>query len=254
MRRAAVWAAAIGCLGAAAAAPVIEVENDAGVPAAELDSILHDFRAWAARVYGYHHADPGPVRLTLTRKVPFGFYQDRTVLLPPSKDRWEMLDNWVHELTHHATGHDSSFFFKEGIAVHTLEKLFAEEQRVPQTWPQFGRSTDAWVAVYAARGRLPKLADALGWPRYRGDTPDNDFRSWQIYNIAGSFCGWYIRRYGYGEFRKAFAAEWPAQDSGELEQAWLADIARRKPAPFDPAGVLPGRPRYRAYAERLKTP
>ena len=238
---------------AAAPSPAISVINDAGVPAAELESILTDFRAWAVRVYRHNHvADPAPVTLKLTRKVPFGFYQDRTVLLPPSTDRWEMLDNWVHELTHHATGHESSFFFKEGIAVHTLEALFGEEGRVPQTWPQFGHTTDAWVSLYVARGRMPKLADALAWPHYRGDTADNDFRSWQIYNVAGSFCGWYIRRYGYDAFRQAFASEWPPQDSVKLEKEWLAAIVANKPAPFDPATVLAGRPRYRAYAERLK--
>jgi hypothetical protein len=236
-------------LGAQARDPVIEVNNDAGLPPAELESILQDFRAWAARVYAYNHADPGPVTLKLTRKVPFGFYQGTTVLMPPSTDRWEMLDNWVHELTHHATGHQSSFFFKEGIAVHTLEALFAQEKRVPQTWPQFGQSTDAWVALFAARGRMPKLADALSWPRY---DRDDDFGSWQIYNIAGSFCGWYRAAYGHAALRQAFKAEWPAQDSAQLQREWLAAIAAKAPKTFDPDAVLPRAPRYRAYAERLR--
>lgn len=236
--------------GALAAEPVIRVDNHANVPAAELDSILRDCRAWAARVYAYHGTDPGPVTLKLTRDVPFGFYRAGTVLMPPAKDRWELLDNWVHELTHHTLGHDSSFFFKEGAAVHTLEHLFAQEGRVPDTWPQFGQRTDAWVKLYAARGRLPKLGDALAWPRYRGATPEQDFRSWQIYNIGGSFVGWYLRRHGRAAFRQAFADEWPAQDSAALERAWLASVAA---APdFDPAAVLPGRPRYAEYARRLR--
>jgi hypothetical protein len=241
-------------LAARAAAPVIEVENDAGVPPAELESILRDFRPWAERVYAYNQVGaPKPVTLKLTRKVRFGFHRNGTVWLPPSKNRWEMLDNWVHELTHHATGSDSSFFFKEGIAVHTLETLFALEGRVPATWPQFGQATDAWVAVYVARERMPKLDELLTWPRYLGATRDDDFRSWQVYNIAGSFCGWYIRRYGHAAFREAFAREWPAQDSAGLQRAWLADIAAGKPASFDPAKVLPVKnPRYRAYAERLR--
>jgi len=245
------WAAALALLATAAfaAEPVITVENEARLPPAELESILRDFRAWAVRVYRHNHvSDPAPVALRLTRKVPFGFYQDRTVLLPPSKDRWEMLDNWVHELTHHATGHDSSFFFKEGIAVHTVEALFAEQQRVPQSWPQFGQSTDAWVALYRARGKLMPLKDSLAWPRYRRD---DDFGSWQVYNVAGSFVGWYLATYGHDAFRTAFASEWPAQDSDELQKQWLAAIDVRKPASFDPEKVLPRRPRYRAYAERL---
>jgi len=234
---------------AAEAAPIIRVENDAGLPPAEIESVVKDFRAWAVRVYAYTRSEPGPVTLQLTRKVPFGFYRDRTVLMPPSKDRWEMLDNWVHELTHHATGHDSSFFFKEGIAVHTLEKLFAEEGRVPQTWPQFGQSTDAWVALYRARGKLPSLKQALTWPRY---LREDDFGSWQIYNIAGSFVGWYLATYGHAAFHEAFAQEWPEQDSGELERRWLAALAAKKPKSFDPQAVLSRTARYQAYARRLR--
>ena len=232
----------------------IRVVNEAGVPQAELESILGEFRLWAARVYGYIGNEPGPVTLKLSRRVPFGFYRDGTVLLPPSRDRWEMLDNWIHELSHHATGHDSSFFFKEGIAVHTLEKLFADAGRVPETWPQFGRSTDAWVLLYESRGRLPPLRDALGWEHYKGSTRDDDFRSWQVYNIAGSFTGWYLARHGRAHWRAAFAAEWPAEDSADLQRAWLAAIRARAPATFDPDKVLPGTPRYRGYAERLKPP
>ena len=235
---------------AAAREPVIRVENDARVPAAQLESILQDCRAWAVRVYRYHEVeDPAPVTLKLTHRVPFGFYRDGTVLMPPSADRWELLDNWVHELTHHATGHDSSFFFKEGIAVHTLEKLFGEEGRVPDTWPQFGQRTDAWVRLYVARGQRMPLSDALAWPRYRGDTPEQDFRSWQIYNLAGSFVGWYLKRHGRDAFRHAFAREWPAQESTALERDWLAAIAG--PPEFDAGEVLPDRPRYREYAQRL---
>ena len=245
--------ALLACGLALADAPAeILVRNEAQVAQAELDSILKDFRVWAARVYGYNQVrQPRPVTLKLTRSVPFGFYRDNTVIMPPDEDRWEMLDNWVHELTHHATGHDSSFFFKEGIAVHTLEALFRQEGRVPQPWPQFGHSTDAWVNLYLQRGRLMKLADALAWPNYRGDTPDDDFRSWQIYNQAGSFIGWYIGRYGYPAFRESFKAEWPREDSATLEQEWLESVRAKKLPLFDPAKVLPSKARYRAYAERL---
>jgi hypothetical protein len=237
---------------AGAAEPQITVEDRAGVPAAELESILRDFRAWGDRVYRYHGVQPAPVTLRLSREVGFGFYRGGTVILPPSPDRWQMLDDWVHELTHHALGHESSFFFKEGASVHTLEKLFGEEGRVPSTWPQFGRSTDAWVALYTARGVRVPLAEALAWPRYRGATAEEDFRSWQIYNQAGSFVGWYIGRHGQAAFREAFARQRPAQDPGELERAWLAAIAARQPPPVDPATALPRSRRYDEYARRLR--
>jgi len=236
---------------AAVPVPVITFVNEAVVPPQQMESIERDFRDWATRVYAYHEAAPGPVTVRLTRKVPFGFYSEGTVLLPPN-DRWTMLDDFVHELTHHVTGHDSSFFMKEGASVHTLEALFAQEGRVPQEWPQFGQTTDAWVALYVARGEMMRLSEALAWPRYRGDTADNDFRSWQIYNIAGSFTGWYLRRYGRAAYREAVRTEWPEQDSGELAKAWLADVAARKPPVFDPEKVMPKNRRYRGYVERLK--
>jgi hypothetical protein len=247
-----IWAGAVAA--APAGDPPIRVENEAGLPAAELDAILADFRGWALRVYAYNHVDPpAPVTLKLTRKVPFGFYEGDTVIMPPSDDRWEMRDNWVHELTHHATGHDSSFFFKEGIAVHTLEHLFGEDGRVPDTWPQFGRTNDAWVNLYVARGQMMPLRTALEWEGWQGGTPDSDFHSWQIYNLAGSFVGWYIGRYGYAAFHQAFADEWPAQDSTQLERDWLASIRDKKLAVFDAATVLPVKnPRYQRYLERLK--
>ena len=236
---------------AAAPAPVITFDNQAGVAPAQMAEIERDFRDWAARVYAYHDAAPGPVTVRITNKVPFGFYSEGTVLLPPN-ERWTMLDDFVHELTHHVTGHASSFFFKEGASVHTLEALFAQEGRVPKEWPQFGRTTDEWVALFVARGRMMKLDEALAWPRYLGNTPDQDFRSWQIYTIAGSFTGWYLKKYGRAAWRDAVAKEWPAQDSGELQKAWLADVAARKPAAFDPEKVLGKSRRYRGYAERLQ--
>ena len=236
----------------AATGPEIRVENDASVPPAQLDSILRDFRAWGARVYAFNHAVPdAPVKLKLTHAVPFGFNVGDTVELPPSDDRAAMIEDWVHELTHHVTGHESSFFFKEGIATRTLDALFAEDGRVPQGWPNYGHSSDAWVALYQARGAGLPLADALAWPGYRGDSPEHDFRSWQVYNIASSFVGWYITRDGYDAFRAAFAKQWPAEDSAALEREWLAALRARKLAPFDAAAALPQGRRYRYYAGRL---
>lgn len=233
------------------AALPIEVINEAGVPADTLAATLRDFQEWARRVHAYHGVrEPRPVTLRLTREVPFGFYRDGVVILPPN-NRWTMLDDWVHEFTHHVTGQDSDFFFKEGIAVHTLEELFRREGRIPGTWPQFGRPTDAWVALFAERNVLPPLREALEWPRYRGDTPEHDFRSWQIYLIGGSFAGWYIRRHGMEDFQAAFRRR-SFDALPALERAWLAHVAAAAPGAFDPAAALPPAPRYRAYVERLR--
>lgn len=251
MGRAAALLALLAALAAGAPAPQIRVENEAGVAPAELDSILADFRDWGARVYAWHGVPAGPVRLRLTRAVPFGFYRNGVVLLPPSDDRGAMLEDWVHELTHHALGSDSSFFFREGLATHTVDALFAQDGRRPQNWPYFGRTCDEWAQLFARRGRLPPLAEALTWPRYRGDTPEHDFRSWQVYLIGGSFSGWYRQRYGPEALRAAFRAEWPAQDSAEAQAQWQAWLAQRGLPAFDPAAVLPDRPRYRAYRRAL---
>lgn len=253
MRRALILVLLLSTLAASAAAHTevaLHIDNRAGVPAQELAAIERDFRVWASRVYAYHDARPGPVTVRITNRVPFGFYSRGTVMLPPG-ERWNMLDDFVHEVTHHVTGHDSSFFLKEGTSVHTLEALFAREDRVPGTWPQFGRSTDAWVALYVARGRMLPLKEALSWPHYRGRSAEEDFRSWQIYNIAGSFTGWYRERYGQAALRGALKRGAPAQAIDELERAWLADIASRRPASFDPAEVIPRNRRYDGYVARL---
>jgi hypothetical protein len=239
------------CTAAAALgdAPAIEVVNDAGVAPAEIDSIVADFRLWAARLYDYHGVTPKPVTLKLTKQVPFGFYRDGTVLLPPSADRQAMLEDWVHELTHHALGRDSSFFFREGAATHTVEALFARERMVPRGWPYFGRSCDAWVALFEQRGARLPLREALSWPGYlRG----KDFESWQVYLAGCSFIGWYRQQHGPAGFRAAFDAAAPAGDLARLEKDWLAAVRARRPPAFDPAATLPATRRYRAYADRLK--
>jgi hypothetical protein len=173
--------------------------------------------------------------------------------MPPDDDAEEMLESWIHELTHHATGQDSSFFLKEGIATHTLEALFLRERRVPQGWPNYGQTCDAWVSLYQQRGKMMPLREALAWPHFDGSSADGDFKSWQLYNVGGSFTGWYISRYGYAHFREAFRKEWPAEDSAVLERAWLGWIAAQKLPRFDPAKALPDSPRYRGFVERLQS-
>lgn len=252
MRRALATGLLLAALAAGAQSPPeIRVENEAGVAPAALDSILADFGAWGARVYAHHGATPGVVRLRLTRSVPFGFYRNGTVLLPPSPDRGAMLEDWIHELTHHVLGRDSSFFFREGAATHTVEALFAQDGRVPQGWPYFGRACDAWVQLFVRREQLPPLEAMLTWPRYRGETPEQDFRSWQIYLAGGSFVAWYRQRHGSAGFRAAFAERRPAADAGTAQAQWLAAVAARRLPDFEAAAVLPARPRYQAYAGYL---
>jgi hypothetical protein len=231
----------------------IAVVNDADLPEAQLQAMVREYSGWARKVYRYNYVtQPRPVTLRLSRDAHVAMYGQGEVLMPPDDDPNEMLESWIHELTHHATGQDSSFFFKEGIATHTLEALFLRENRMPQGWANYGHTTDEWVSLFLQRGKLPPLKEALAWPHYQGDTADADFRSWQIYLAGGSFCGWYLSTYGYPHFREAFVKEWPAEDSGVLEKAWLASVRAQKLKPFDPAKALPDSPRYRAFVERLR--
>lgn len=232
----------------------IRVVNQAGLSEPRVQSLLADFRTWGERVYSYLNASHvAPLRLVLTNDAGYGYYSQGSLYIPPA-DRDEMLETWVHELAHHVTGHNSSFFFKEGIASHTLEALFASADRIPQGWPQYGVPIDAWVHLFRKRGELPPLTQALAgssaW-RQRDDGREADFRSWQIYLIGASFSGWYLQRYGHAAFQQAFTAKRPAQPLAELEKLWLQHLDARKYAEFDPARHLPPRERYRYFARRL---
>ena len=235
------------------ASPPIEIINEAGVPAKRIDALTQELGVWTPRVYAYLHSqDTSPVKLVLTHHAGPGLYVDDKILISP--DDRELLETWIHELAHHVTGHDSSFFFKEGIATHTLEALFAQDHRVPIGWPQYGQSNDAWVNLFLLRGQMQSLRDAMAREEYQGFPPEKDFRSWQIYCIAGSFVGWMIRNEGYGAFRRAFDEESLGERGKELEQAWLNDIRHQNLAAFEPMDYLPEGRRYRGFAQRLKPP
>jgi hypothetical protein len=238
---------------AAPAKAPIQIINEAGVPAQQVDALTQELGMWTPRVYAYLHShDTSPIKLVLTRHAGPGLHIDDKILISP--DDHELLETWIHELAHHVTGHDSSFFFKEGIATHTLEALFAQDHRVPMGWPQYGQSNDAWVNLFLLRGQMQSLPDAMNWEEYQGFPPEKDFRSWQIYCIAGSFVGWLIRTEGYGAFRRAFTEEKLDEHGAELEQAWLNYIRHQNLAAFDPMDYLPDGWRYRGFAQRLKSP
>src|SRR5882724_6172528 len=100
------------------ASPPIEIINEAGVPPQQVDALKRELGVWTPRVYAYLHSqDASPVKLVLSHHAGPGLYVDDQILISP--DDGELLETWIHELAHHVTGHDSSFFFKEGIATHT---------------------------------------------------------------------------------------------------------------------------------------
>ena len=237
---------------APAAPPVIRMVNEAALPAAQISQMQRDYGRWATRVYRYHHlANPAPVNLVISREVDIGYYQRPNVYLPPD-DATEMLETFVHELAHHATGHESTFFFKEGIATATAEALFAEDGRQIEGWPQYGISTDAWVTLFMQRGELPRLQSLVEKPGYDGSSRDAEFRSWQTYIVAASFLRWLIENEGYDTFRSVFWEETLGRQGAEWERRWLASIKARALPNFDVVQALPQTARYAYYARRLK--
>jgi hypothetical protein len=242
-------------LAAATPMPDIRVVNESALTPQDVDALLAGYRRWAERLFAYLQArDVAPITLVLTPRAHVGLYLDDRILMPPDDDRGEMEETWIHELTHHVTGHDSTYFFKEGIASHALEKLYAEEQRVPQGWPQYGANNDDWVRLFAARGELMPLARAMAWNGYDGSTAEQDYRSWQVYAIAASFAGWYVARYGMAEFLEAFRAGRTSRDVALLEREWRAALDHRTAPLPDPHTLLPERERYRYFASRLRPP
>ncbi|MGQ0697987.1 MAG: hypothetical protein ACT4PZ_07065 [Panacagrimonas sp.] len=237
----------------AQAKPPIRMIDETDMPAAERDAMMVDYEAWALRVYRYLHvADPLPVNLVVSRRVRIGYYARPNVYVPAVTDEGEMLETWVHELSHHATGHDSTFFFKEGIASHTLEALFLQDGRVPQGFPQYGQTNDAWVSLFDRSGELPALTKMMELDSYDAASRESDFRSWQVYIVGASFVGWLIRNEGFDTFAKAFASEELGPRAAEWERRWLKDVRAQSFKAFAPVEQLPDRARYRYYADRLK--
>jgi hypothetical protein len=239
------------CIADASAAPLdIEIINDAKLEPKKVQALTQDFQRWGQRVYDYLHEEPdGPIKVVFSDKAGPGFYVGDRIMIRPDDD--EMLETWIHELSHHVTGHDSSFFFKEGVATHVVEALYAPEHRVPQGWPNYGQTCDAWVSLYLARDQMPSLHDAMARDHYQGFPPWQDFRSWQIYCVGASFIAWQIRTQGLDAFRKSFAAASLGDREADLEKRWLDQIRAQKIAPFDPSKYLPGSLRYRYYIHAL---
>ncbi len=229
----------------------VRVRDELGLSTAQREALLQRLRPWSRRVYAYlGDPRPQPVNLILTQRIRIGYYASPNLYLPPADDG-EMLETWIHELAHHVTGHQSNFLFKEGIATHVLEALLVETGRVPQGFPQYGQSNDAWVALFDRSGTLPTLDDLMPLQRYDGRTPQSDFRSWQVYVIGASFVGWLIRNQGLQTFHDVFGAESLGPRGADWERRWRADIRAANHPPFDPMRHLPDRTRYRRYAARL---
>lgn len=255
---AALFAAVAGLSSAAAAAapspaPAFTLINEAGLPAARVQALQAQFAALTPKVYAlFGSRAPAPVEAVLSRDIDIGYYDEGRIGLPADHGDADLRETWVHELAHHATGQASSFLMKEGVASYAVEALWrADGQALPEGWPQYGQSLDAWVALFAARGQLPPLRRFFDLPGYQGG--DGDFRSWQAYVVGGSFVGWLLRTHGIAAFRDAFARGEP-EGLDALEQAWRADLDRAGWPAFDPADYLPASPRYRRYLQRLATP
>ena len=228
------------------------MDNPAGLSPTALAHMRAVFLRRARQVYALYQMRCWlPIHVVLTRALSVAFYRGDRLLLPvyePHDDRW-MEEDYIHELAHHVTGRDSTFFFKEGLAVYTVEALLQREQRVPRAWPFFGTSTADWIAFYQRqRIRLP-LERALTWPAFSNATARQDFRSWQVYVTAGSFCAWYAARHSLSGIMRAFREERFRQPVHELERAWLDALSSQGEGRFDPSLRFPHNRRYDRFVD-----
>src|SRR5689334_19960164 len=100
----AMWSGLLLSFAASAQQLDIEITNDAGLDPKKLESLTKDFQLWGQRVYAYLHQTPdGPIKIVFSNKAGPGFYIGDKILIAPDDE--EMLETWIHELTHHVTGH-----------------------------------------------------------------------------------------------------------------------------------------------------
>lgn len=214
------------------------------------------FLFYAEKVYRYHQkTTPHPVKVFLSTTIGVGSYSNGRIDLPinsSSPNEEFITETFIHELGHHATGSNSSIFFKEGVASATLEEVMSLENTLPQSWAQYGESNDAWVHLFREAGELNSLEILVNWPRYFFETIEGDYRSWQIYVAGGSFMRWYIKTYGYSTFLESFRNRQLHKPTEELEKEWLTSIKKQNLRLFSPSEQLPKRPRYQWYAKRLE--
>ncbi len=215
-----------------------------------------NFLFYAEKVYRYHQKiTPHPVKVFLSTTIGVGSYRRGRIDLPvdPSSPNENFItETFIHELGHHATGSNSSIFFKEGVASATLEEVISLEDKLPQSWAQYGQSNDAWVYLFQEAGELNSLEVLVNWPRYFFETIEGDYRSWQIYVAGGSFIRWYIKNYGYHTFQESFRRKQLHKSTAKLEKEWLTSIKKQNLSLFSPSQQLPKRPRYQWYAQRLE--
>lgn len=208
---------------------------------------------WTPKVYEYNFANPRPATTLITYSHGIGIYFRKKIYLPASFRTQGIIQTYIHELTHHATGPGSNMFFREGIATATLEVLLEKENRIADTWPQFGQTNSNWVRLFLEKKDMLSLDKLVKWPGYMGGG-ENGFRSWQLYVVAGAFIRWYIDVYGYDTFRKAFEEKKLHKANNILQKEWFLFLNKQPFESFSPENYLPNTQRYQYIIKRLGTP
>ena len=232
--------------------PVVNIVNEAQLPTDVYRDIREKILYWTPKVYAYNQNNPGPVTCILTNNRGVGSCYRGTIHVPAFFRPQSIVETYIHELGHHATGSRSLFFFKEGIATATLEVVLEQENRIPDTWPQYGQTNDNWVRLFMEKNEILPLNDLINWPGYMGGSRMGDYRSWQVYVVGGSFAKWYINAYGYELFRKSFRNKKFHKSHDELEKEWKAFLGKAKFTAFFPGDYLPNSARYDYFIERLR--
>ncbi|WP_372370628.1 hypothetical protein [Candidatus Uabimicrobium sp. HlEnr_7] len=230
----------------------VNIVNEAQLSEELLQQITKKILYWTPKVYAYNYADPGPVTCILTNNRGVGTYYRRTIHLPAFFRPQSIVETYIHELGHHATGTRSRMFFKEGIATATLEVVLEEENQIPDTWPQYGQTNDNWARLLLKKKAMVPLEELINWAGFQGGSDAGDFGSWQVYTIGGSFIKWYISKYGYKMFRASFRNRKFHKSHRELEKEWknfLGDVSK---IDFYPGDYFPRLSRYDYFIDRLQ--
>ncbi|BBM87955.1 hypothetical protein [Candidatus Uabimicrobium amorphum] len=232
--------------------PVVRIVNEAQLPQELYRDLREQILYWTPKVYTYNNANPGPVICILTNRQGVGTCYRGTIRVPAFFRPQSIVETYIHELGHHATGSKSLFFFKEGIATATLEVVLEEENRIPDTWPQYGQTNDNWVRLFIKKNEILPLDEIINWAGYMGGSRMGDYRSWQVYVVGGSFVKWYINTYGYALFRKSFHNKKFHKSHQELEKEWKSFLKEEKLVAFYPGDYLPNSRRYDYFIKRLR--
>ncbi|MDH3495163.1 MAG: hypothetical protein OER21_00155 [Gemmatimonadota bacterium] len=218
------------------------IVDEAGTPAAVIDSLGVRLEAEYLRVAAALPTQPAPGRITFRvlagRGIPFVTPGSRLIA------QWaeDLAPEYVvHQLTHLFTRYRRSPFFEEGLAVYLTELLLPDDRTVN---PYRGQPPHAWVSLFQRETTLVSLFTAVraGDFSFSYSGSASDAFAWQVFVQAGSFTRWVIDTYGWTTWWTLYDVEDLGAALGgttlDLQRAWLAAASQAYPDPLPCATAL----------------